>query len=292
MPGVVDGLVQQPERLVRARDRRRVPALVAGVEGALAVALEQDLGEGEVDLGRDLQRLEDRPGADRDDDELLEVEVVGGVLAAVDQVDQRHREHVAVAAQMAEQRGPGGVGGGSGRGERDAEQGVGAEPSLVRGAVDRRPARRRAPAGSRRRSRTARAASSPLTASTAPSTPKPPKRSPPSRSSTASLEPVERPDGTSARPRAPQASSTSTCTVGRPRQSRTSRALIEMISRPLSSLIRSPPLARSALGSGCRWPRPGGRGSASRRASRPRRRAPPAGRGAPGRPRRDGRNAA
>ena len=103
--GVGDRLVQQAERLLRARDRRGVAALVAGVEGALAVALEQDLGEREVDLGRDLQRLEDRVGADRDHDELLEVEVVGGVLAAVDQVDQR-----APAARGRWRSGPGRAG--------------------------------------------------------------------------------------------------------------------------------------------------------------------------------------
>jgi hypothetical protein len=43
----------------------------------------------------------------------------------------------------------------------------------------------------------------------------------PSRSSTASNCPVEAPDGTAARPNAPEASSTSTSTVGLPRESRT-----------------------------------------------------------------------
>ena len=45
----------------------------------------------------------------------------------------------------------------------------------------------------------------------------------PSRNSTASKLPVEAPEGTAARPRAPLASSTSTSTVGLPRESRICR---------------------------------------------------------------------
>ena len=47
---------------------------------------------------------------------------------------------------------------------------------------------------------------------------------PPSRSSTASKAPVEAPLGTAARPNAPSSRSTSTSTVGLPRESRISRA--------------------------------------------------------------------
>src|SRR5689334_4597535 len=63
-----------------------------------------------------------------------------------------------------------------------------------------------------------------ITALTALPTPLPPQRSPPSRSSTASKAPVEAPLGTAARPNAPSSSSTSTSTVGLPRESRISRA--------------------------------------------------------------------
>ena len=63
-------------------------------------------------------------------------------------------------------------------------------------------------------------ASSPFTFSTAFDTPLPAQRSPPSRSSTASNSPVEAPEGTAARPAAPDFSSTSTSTVGLPRESR------------------------------------------------------------------------
>ncbi len=67
-------------------------------------------------------------------------------------------------------------------------------------------------------------ASSPLALATACVTPLPPQASPPSRSSTASNSPVEAPDGTAARPLAPEASVTSTSTVGFPRLSRICRA--------------------------------------------------------------------
>src|SRR6516165_4198130 len=64
-----------------------------------------------------------------------------------------------------------------------------------------------------------------LTASTAIRTPLPWYRLlSPSRSSTASCAPVEAPEGTAARPRQPSSSTTSTSTVGLPRESRISRA--------------------------------------------------------------------
>ena len=51
----------------------------------------------------------------------------------------------------------------------------------------------------------------------------------PSRSSNASLEPVEAPEGAQAEPKAPPAKSTSASTVGLPRESNTSRALMSAI---------------------------------------------------------------
>ena len=61
-------------------------------------------------------------------------------------------------------------------------------------------------------------------------TPLPPYRLlSPSRSSTASWAPVEAPDGTAARPKAPVSSVTSTSTVGLPRLSRISRAVMSMM---------------------------------------------------------------
>src|SRR5438132_11808449 len=51
----------------------------------------------------------------------------------------------------------------------------------------------------------------------------------PSRSSIASFSPVDAPDGTAARPRAPLSNTTSTSTVGFPRESRICRPLISRI---------------------------------------------------------------
>ena len=76
-------------------------------------------------------------GADRGDHELLHVDVAVGVGATVEDVHHRHRQQVRRrAADVAEQRQAGGVGGRAGHGEADAEDGVGAEPGLVRRAVE------------------------------------------------------------------------------------------------------------------------------------------------------------
>ena len=68
-----------------------------------------------------------------------------------------------------------------------------------------------------------------LTLATARVTPLPSHATPPSRSSVASNSPVEAPDGTAARPRAPESSTTSTSTVGLPRESRIWRAWMFVI---------------------------------------------------------------
>ena len=69
-----------------------------------------------------------------------------------------------------------------------------------------------------------------FTLATALRTPLPPKRDlSPSRNSTASCSPVEAPEGTSARPKPPSSVYSSTSTVGLPRESRTSRPKISVI---------------------------------------------------------------
>jgi hypothetical protein len=89
------------------------------------------------DLGAPAQRLGEARRADRHDHELLEVDVVVGVLAAVEDVHHRHRQHVRVgAADVAVERQAERVGGGLGDRQRDAEDGVGAELALVVGAVE------------------------------------------------------------------------------------------------------------------------------------------------------------
>ena len=92
--------------------------------------------EGVVDLGAPAQRLGEGLRADRGDHELLDVDVGVGVRAAVEDVHHRDGQHVRVrAAEVAEQRQVGGLGGGVRDGQRDAEDGVGAERGLVGGGV-------------------------------------------------------------------------------------------------------------------------------------------------------------
>ena len=67
------------------------------------------------------------------DHELLRVELVVGVRAAVHDVHERHRQRARVdAAHVAVERLAGGLGGGLGHGQRDRQDRVGAQPALVR----------------------------------------------------------------------------------------------------------------------------------------------------------------
>ena len=82
-------------------------------------------------------RLGDRPGADRHHHELLEVDRVVGVCAAVDDVHHRHRQQVGGdAADIGMQRQPARIGRRLGDGETDAKDGIGPQPRLVRRAVE------------------------------------------------------------------------------------------------------------------------------------------------------------
>ena len=75
--------------------------------------------------------------ADRDDHQLLQVEAVVGVRAAIDDVHHRHRQLVgAHAAEIAVQRQARFFGRSAGHGHRDGERGIGAQAGLVVGAVD------------------------------------------------------------------------------------------------------------------------------------------------------------
>ena len=104
-------------------------------------------------------------------------------------------------------------------------------------------------------------------------TPLPPHSEPPSRSSTASCTPVEAPEGTAARPNAPDSSSTSTSTVGLPRESRIQRprtSLIELIAAPPWPDRSTGPARRAAARSSAR---PRAAASSSARSTRATKRA-------------------
>ena len=88
------------------------------------------------DFGAHAQAVGKRVRADGHDHEFLNVQVVGGVSAAVDDVHHGNGQHLGVdAADVLVQRQGQGFGGGAGRGERHAEHGVGAEAGLVVRAV-------------------------------------------------------------------------------------------------------------------------------------------------------------
>ncbi len=75
--------------------------------------------------------------ADRHDHELLQVEAVVGMRAAVDDVHHRHRHrHRTAAAEVAVQRQTGLLGGRFRHRHRHRKQRIGAEPRLVLGAVE------------------------------------------------------------------------------------------------------------------------------------------------------------
>ena len=89
------------------------------------------------DLGAGAQPLGEAGRPHGHHHELLEVHLVVRVRAAVQHVHHRHGQHVGrLAAEVAPQRRAGLGRRGLGRGERHAQDRVGAQPALVRGAVE------------------------------------------------------------------------------------------------------------------------------------------------------------
>jgi hypothetical protein len=116
------------------RHRRGETAFVA--DGRVQALRVQDLLQGVEHLGAVAHRFLERRGADRDDHEFLDVQVVVGVGAAVDDVHHRHRHlHRARTAEVAVQRQAGFFGGGLGHGHGDGQHRVRAQAALVLGAV-------------------------------------------------------------------------------------------------------------------------------------------------------------
>ena len=133
--GLLDRLDEQLDRVLVGGEVGREPALVA--DGRRQPLVVQHLLQHVVGLGAPPQRLAEDGRADRHDHELLEVDGVVGVHAAVQHVHHRHRQHVGVgAADVAVERQLEVIGGRLGHGQRGAEDRVGAEPALVVGAVE------------------------------------------------------------------------------------------------------------------------------------------------------------
>ncbi|MNS75658.1 hypothetical protein D3C72_1091850 [compost metagenome] len=132
--GLVDGFQDQLDGRFVALDAGCEAAFVA--HGRADAAVAQDLLQGVEHFGAVAHGLAEALGAHGDDHELLQVQAVVGVRAAVDDVHHRHRQlHAAHAAEVAVQRQARLFGRGAGHGHRDGEGGVGAQASLVVGAV-------------------------------------------------------------------------------------------------------------------------------------------------------------
>ena len=121
-------------RVLVAGQVGREAALVA--HGGRQTAALQHLLEGVEHLHAHAQAVGVAGRSDRHDHELLQVHVVVGVLAAVQDVHHGDGQHVGVeAAQVAVERQAQGLGRRLGHRQRGAQDGVGAQPALVRGAV-------------------------------------------------------------------------------------------------------------------------------------------------------------
>ena len=135
MARLLDRRDEHGERFLVRRQVRREAALVA--DAAAEAAVVKDAFQGVVRLDPPPQALAEGGRAVGDDHELLEVDVVVGVHAAVQHVHHRDGEHVGVdPAEVAVQRQVELVSGGPGDGERHAEDGVRAEPRLRRRPVE------------------------------------------------------------------------------------------------------------------------------------------------------------
>ena len=129
----------------RLEDRldRRLARVEVGREATLVAhagreaSLVEHLLQRVIHLGADSECLCERVGTGRNQHELLQVDRVRRVHAAVDHVQHRHRERRRLlAAEVAKERLPRVCRRRLRRRERDAEDRVRAEPALVRGAVE------------------------------------------------------------------------------------------------------------------------------------------------------------
>ena len=89
-------------------------------------------------LGALLQRMTEALGADRQDHELLDIETVVGMRAAVDEIHHRHRHHrLATPREITPQRLIGILSSGMRHRERYGEQRIGTETTFVVRAIER-----------------------------------------------------------------------------------------------------------------------------------------------------------
>ena len=132
--GFFDGLDDVAESFVVVLQVGGKAAFVAHA-GHVAVLFQQLLQHME-DLGPHAQGITEALGAQGHDHEFLDVQVVGGVGAAVDDVHHGRGQHLGVDAAQVFVQGQAQVfAGGTGAGHGHAQHGVGAQTALVVGAV-------------------------------------------------------------------------------------------------------------------------------------------------------------
>jgi hypothetical protein len=139
VPGLLDGLQDDPERLFVGAQVGREASFITDGSGETLVS--QDLLEVMKHLRAVAQRLAKTRRANRQDHEFLDVEAIVGVGAAIDDVHHRHRHHRLAPGgeclpEITIERQPGIARRGVGGCERDGENGIGPEASLVFGAVE------------------------------------------------------------------------------------------------------------------------------------------------------------
>ena len=128
--GLFDACNQSLEGVFIAGKVGSVAALVAHTGGR------NDLLQGMEHLSAHAESFLEVGGADGHDHELLNVNGVGGVSAAVEDVHHGHGQGLGIdAADVVVEAGAGNEGAGLRAGQRHAEDGVGAETGLVGGAV-------------------------------------------------------------------------------------------------------------------------------------------------------------
>ena len=133
--GLLDGLNDDLQSILILLQVGSIAALVANTGGGSAVFLQNGL-QGVEHLGAAAQSLTPGGSGNGHDHELLNVHVVGGMSAAVQDVHHRNGQGLGIgAADVSIQGQADGLGRGAGAGQRHAQNGVGAQTALVGSAV-------------------------------------------------------------------------------------------------------------------------------------------------------------
>ena len=132
--GAVDSLDQGVERFGIGGKLRPPPSLIGNAPQPAAIC--HDLAARPVDAPCHYQRLIERGGGDRHNQEILDIHPTAGMGAAAKYLDHRHRQgDLGARRQIAPQRFAACRGSGMQCRHRDRDRGITAEPRLVRRAV-------------------------------------------------------------------------------------------------------------------------------------------------------------